>query len=56
MVNMKELCKKCRFFDESKVKSDRLKSDRYHCPHINLTVWFALDVYAGCGGFKEKRT
>ena len=46
---MEELCKRCKFFDEIKVKDGM-----YHCNKVNITVWFELTAYAGCGGFIEK--
>ena len=46
---MIELCRMCKYFDETKVEDNM-----YFCPKVNLTLWYELDVYAGCGGFEEK--
>ena len=46
---MKKLCRRCKFFDESKVENEM-----FYCPETTLTIWFELDVYAGCGAFRPK--
>lgn len=46
---MKELCKRCKHFDGNTVYGVF-----YYCHIVNMTIWFDLDVYAGCGGFEEK--
>ena len=50
MKEMKELCKRCKFFDESKVENEM-----FHCPKTDLTIWFELEVYISeCGAFRPK--
>ena len=50
MKEMKELCRRCKFFDESKVENEI-----FLCPKTDLAIWFELDVYIGeCGAFESK--
>jgi hypothetical protein len=47
-TTMKDLCRKCEYFDESKVENKR-----YLCPQMNMTIWYEQE-YVGCGAFKAK--
>lgn len=49
MSGMKGLCEKCKYYDANKVEHNI-----FHCPKINQSIWYDIDVYAGCGGFEEK--
>ncbi len=48
-TTMKDLCRECKHFDESKVAGER-----YHCPKLNMTIWYEID-YIGCGAFQAKK-
>ena len=47
-TTMKDLCRRCEYFDERKVKDER-----YLCPKLNMTIWYE-QKYIGCGVFKAK--
>jgi len=47
-TTMKDLCRRCEYFDESKVENER-----YLCPQLNMMIWYE-QKYIGCGVFKEK--
>jgi len=45
-TTMKDLCRRCEYFDERKVENER-----YLCPKMNMTIWYE-QKYIGCGVFK----
>ena len=45
---MKDFCRKCAYYDESKVENER-----YLCPQMNMSIWYEQE-YVGCGAFKAK--
>ncbi len=47
-TTMKDLCRRCEYFDERKVENER-----YLCPKMNMTIWYE-QKYIGCGVFKAK--
>lgn len=47
-TTMKDLCRRCEYFDERKVENER-----YLCPKMNMAIWYE-QKYIGCGVFKAK--
>jgi hypothetical protein len=47
-TTMKDLCRKCAYFDESKVENER-----YLCPQLNMMIWYEQE-YIGCSVFKAR--